>query len=77
MTNLHPPTDEKEVVNKGYCDNNSLSSSNKIDILGRKTTELRRVDFNKVTTKTLKLKSQIVLNFVIKLLLILSLNIIN
>ena len=77
ITNVHPPTDEKEVVNKEYCDNNLLSSSNKVDILSRKITDLRRVDFNKVTTKTLKLKSQIVLNFVIKLLLILSLNIIN
>ena len=29
---LHPPIDEKDVVNKEYCDNNLLSSTNKIDI---------------------------------------------
>ena len=23
ITNVHPPTDEKDVVNKEYCDNNS------------------------------------------------------
>ena len=55
ITNLHPPTDEKDVVNKHYCDNNLLSSSNKIDILSRKITELRKGDFDKVTTKTLQL----------------------
>ena len=33
FTNLHPPTDEKDVVNKEYCDDNLLSSNNKIDIL--------------------------------------------
>ena len=31
-TNEHPPIDEKDVVSKEYCDNNLLSSSNKIDI---------------------------------------------
>ena len=95
VTNVHPPTDEKDVVNKEYCDNNLLSSSNKKDILSRNITELRKGDFDKVTTKTLQLnetqvtdelimsllnqqmKSQILLSFVIKLLLILSLNIIN
>ena len=55
VTNVHPPTDEKNVVNKEYCDNNLLSSSNKIDILSRNITELRKGDFDKVTTKTLKL----------------------
>ena len=35
ITNVHPPRDEKDVVNKEYCDNNLLSSSNKIDILSR------------------------------------------
>ena len=55
ITNVHPPIDEKDVVNKVYCDNNSLSSSNKIDILRRNITELRKGDFDKVTTKTLQL----------------------
>ena len=40
ITNVHPPIDEKYVVNKEYCDNNLLSSSNKIDILSRIITEL-------------------------------------
>ena len=55
ITNFHPPRDEKDVVNKEYCDNNLLSSSNKIDILSRNITELRKGDFDKVTTKTLQL----------------------
>ena len=55
ITNFHPPTDEKDVVNKEYCDNNLLSSSNKIDILSRNIAELRKGDFDKVTTKTLQL----------------------
>ena len=55
ITNVHPPIDEKDVVNKEYCDNNLLSSSNKIDILSRNITELRKCDFDKVTTKTLQL----------------------
>ena len=29
VTNVHPPTDENDVVYKEYCDNNLLSSSNK------------------------------------------------
>ena len=33
ITNVHPPIDEKDVVNKEYCDNNLLSYSNKMDIL--------------------------------------------
>ena len=95
ITNVHPPIDEKDVVKKEYCDNNLLFSSNKIDILSRNITELRKGDFDKVTTKTLQLneiqvnddlinafiesanESKILLSFVIKLLLILSLNIIN
>ena len=95
ITNVHPPIDEKDVVNKEYCDNNLLSSSNKIDILSRNITELRKGDFGKVTTKTLQLnetqvneellmsllnqqmKSEILLSFVMKLLQIISLNIIN
>ena len=51
-TNVHPPIDEKDVVNKECCDNNLLSSSNKIDILRRNITELRKGAFDKVTTKT-------------------------
>ena len=27
ITNVHPPTDGKDVVNKEYCDNNVLSYS--------------------------------------------------
>ena len=50
ITNVHPPIDEKDVVNKEYCDNNLLSSSKKIDILCRSITELRKGDFDKVTT---------------------------
>ena len=53
ITNVHPPIDEKDVVNKEYCDNNS--SSNKIDILRRNITEVRKGEFDKVTTKTLQL----------------------
>ena len=41
-TNVHPPIDEKDVVNKEYCDNNLLSSNNKMDILNRNITELRK-----------------------------------
>ena len=55
ITNVHPPIDEKDVVNKEYCDNNLLSSSNKFDILCKNITELRRGDFDKVTTKTIQL----------------------
>ena len=55
ITNVHPPIDEKDVVNKEYCYNNLLSSSNKIDILRRNITELRKGEFDKVTTKTLQL----------------------
>ena len=55
ITNVHPPIDEKDVVNKEYCDNNLLSSSHKIDILSRNITELRKGDFDKVTTKILQI----------------------
>ena len=55
ITNVHPPVDGKDVVNKEYCDNNLLSSSKKIDLLSRNITELRKGDFDKVTTKTLQL----------------------
>ena len=40
ITNVHPPIDEKDVVDKEYCDNNLLSSSNKRDILSKNITEL-------------------------------------
>ena len=55
ITNVHPPIDEKDVVNKEYCDNSLLSSYNKIDILRKNLTELRKGEFDKVTTKTLQL----------------------
>ena len=58
ITNVYPPIDEKDVVNKEYCDNNLLSSSNKIDNLLRNITELRKGDFDKVTTKTLQLNEK-------------------
>ena len=54
-TNVHPPIDEKDVVNKEYCDNNFLSSNNKIDLFSKNITELRKGDFDKVTIKTLQL----------------------
>ena len=54
ITNVHPPIDEKDVVNKEYCDNNLLSSNNKMDILSKNITELRKGEFDKVTTKTLQ-----------------------
>ena len=47
IANVHPPIDQIDVVNKGYCDNN-LSSSNKIDILSKKITELRKDKFEEV-----------------------------
>ena len=55
ITNGHPPIDEKDVVNKEYCDRNLLSSNNKIDILSKSITELRKGELDKVTTKTLQL----------------------
>ena len=54
ITNVHPPIDEKDVVNKEFCDNNLLSSNNKKDILSKNITELRKGEFDKVTTKTLQ-----------------------
>ena len=55
ITNVHAPIDEKDVVNKEYCDNNLLCYSNKIDILSRNITVLRKGDFDNVTTKILQL----------------------
>ena len=49
FTNVHPPIDEKDVVNKEYCDNNLLSSNNKEDILSKNITELRKSKFEEVT----------------------------
>ena len=54
ITNVKPPIDEKTVFNKECCDNNLLPASNKIDILGKNITELRKGDFDKVTTKSLQ-----------------------
>ena len=51
IINVHPPIDENGVVNKYYCDNNLLSSNNKLDILSKNITELRKGEFDKVTTK--------------------------
>ena len=63
ITNVHPPIDEKGVVNKEYCDNNILFSSNKIDILSKNIIELRKSDFDKVTTKSLQLnKTKLLMN---------------
>ena len=63
ITNVHPPIDEKDVVNNEYRDNKLLSSNKKIDILIKNITELRKGDFNKVTTKTLQLnETQLMMN---------------
>ena len=48
ITNVHPPTDEKDVVNKEYCENNLLSSDNKVDILSKNITELGKGKFEEV-----------------------------
>ena len=55
ITNVHPPIDEKDVVNQEYCDNNLLSSNNKMEISSKNITELRKSEFDKVTNKTLQL----------------------
>ena len=44
ITNVNPPLDENVVVNKKYFDNNLLFSSNKIDILSKKITKIRKDD---------------------------------
>ena len=60
ITKVHPPIEEKDVVNKEFCARNLLSSNNKIDILSKNITELRKGEFDKVTTKTLQLnKTQV------------------
>ena len=57
ITNVHPPIDEKDVVNKDYCDNNLLSSNNKIDIVSKNINELRRGKFEEVTIGQLNANS--------------------
>ena len=52
---MHLPIEEKDVVNIQYCDNNLFSTSNIIDISIKNITELRKGDFDKVTTKILQL----------------------
>ena len=49
-TNVHPPVVEKDVVNKEYYDNNFLSSNKKLNILNKTITELRKGNFEEVTT---------------------------
>ena len=50
ITNVHPPIDEKDVVNKNYCDNNLLSSKNRIDFFWKNITELRKGEIEAATT---------------------------
>ena len=52
----------KNVVIKDYCDSNLLSSSNKIHILSKRITQLSKSEFDKITTKTLKLNKTQVLD---------------
>ena len=49
---------EKDVVNKGCCGNNLLSSSSKIDNLCKNITELGKGEFDKGTTKTQQLNKK-------------------
>ena len=60
ITNVHPPIDEKDVVNKEYCDSNLLISSKKIDILSKNLNDRRKGEFDKFTTKTLQLNKTLV-----------------
>ena len=53
LINVHPPTDENDVVNTEYC--YLLPSNNKINILSKMITDLRKGEFDKVTIKTLQL----------------------
>ena len=64
ITNAHPPRDEKDVVNKEYCDKNLLSSNNKIgktvsriDILSKNIAELRKGKFEEITIDRLNVNS--------------------
>ena len=52
ITNVHPPLDEKDVVDKDYCDSNLLSSNSKIYI--KNITELKKGIFAEVTIGRLK-----------------------
>ena len=70
ITHVHPPIGEKDVVKKEFCDNNLLSSNNKKDISSKNITELRKGDFDEVTTKTLQLnqiqvKEELINEFII------------
>ena len=55
ITSVHSHTEEKDDVNKEYYDKDVLSFSNKIDILSKIITELRKGVFDKITTKILQL----------------------
>ena len=48
ITNVHPPIDQRDAVNEEYCDNSLLSSYNKIDMLSKSITELRKVNLKKL-----------------------------
>ena len=48
--NLHPPIEEKDIVIKEYCGTNLLSSNNKLNILSKNITEIRKGEFDEVTT---------------------------
>ena len=50
ITNVYPIIDKKDVVNKEYRDNNLLSSNNKLYILAKNVTELRKDEIEEVTT---------------------------
>ena len=58
ITNIHPPIDEQDAVSKKFCVSNLLSSSNKINILSKNITELRKIELDKVKTKTIKLNKK-------------------
>ena len=60
ITIVYPPIDEKYAVKKEYCDINLLYSSNKMDILSKNITELRKGDFDKFTTKNLQLINEFI-----------------
>ena len=59
IKNVHHPTENKEAANKKYCDINLLYSTNKREILSKSITEQRKDKFDKITTKTLALKTQV------------------
>ena len=50
IKNLHRPIDIKDAVNKENCENNLLSSNNKTDISSKNITELRKGEFEEITT---------------------------